>query len=138
MKYLTRDLLVQKFNQSDLPYKLSSFISMQKSHNSKTLQSLHIQWRTHISNEISECLRTLPNYNPAIPNRDEYLEAKRIPMRRFLKRVDLIFRQSVKSLTEHNIGVWVDTCRRFVMEHNEDLSKPAWRTSEKPLIQIEI
>lgn len=138
MKYLTRDLLIQKFNPGDLPFKLSTFSSMQKSHNQKTLQSLHIQWRTHISNEISECLRTLPNYNPAIPNRDEYLEAKRIPMRRFLKRVDLIFRQSVKSLTEHNIGIWVDTCRKFVMEHNEDLSKEAWRTSERPLIQIEI
>jgi hypothetical protein len=122
-----KDLLIFELNSSELPYKLSSFMSMQKTSHSKNLQSLHIQWREYISNEISECLRPLEDYNPSIPCKEDYMEARRIPMKRFLKRVDLIFRESVKALAEYNISEWLKTCRQFVMENSEDLAKEVWR-----------
>ena len=137
-QYMTKDLLVFNLSTSDLPYKLSSFMNMQSSAHNKNLQSLHIQWREFISNDISEKLRKIELYNPSIPSKEEYMDSKRMPMRRFLRRVDLIFRESVKTLAEYNINEWIKTCRQFVMDNFEDRTKEVWRVSEKPMIYVEI
>lgn len=137
-RYMYKELFIFKLNKADLPFKLSSFMTMQKSNHTKSLQSLHIQWREYVSNEISGSLRLMEDYNPSIPSKEEYMEPRRLPMRRFLKRVDLIFRESVKTLAEFNIQQWLNTCKQFVMETTEDLSKDVWRINEKPMIYVNI
>ena len=63
----------------------------------------------------------MEDYNPSIPSKEEYMEPRRRDLRRFLKRVDLIFRESVMRLTEYNVKRWVDYLKQFVMPYSEEV-----------------
>ena len=98
MSYIESDILSVELSPNELPMRLSAFIGREKNDHAKNLQSLHIQWREYIGNEISENLRGIELYNSAIPQIEEYEDKKRLPMKRFIQRVDLIFRDSVRTL----------------------------------------
>ena len=141
-KHMFKELLVFNLSLNDLPYQLDSFCLMQENNHKKNFTSLGHQWRDFITSEIAEYMRPLKDFNPStITDKSIYDQPERLPMKRFFKRIDLIFRESVKHLTEYNISCWIKTLRQFVLLTEEELDAQGgevWKISQKPMIAITI
>lgn len=136
-KHVEQNLLCVEFGK-ELPMRLSAFISKQKTDYAKNLQSIHIQWRDNIASDISEKLSKIEDYNSAIPTIEEYNSKKRLPMKRFLQRIDLIFRDNIRQFAKNNVRSIVNMLRRFVMPDHDDSDAEIWDISTKPLLVLTI
>lgn len=142
-KKVDKELLKINIPLTDLPMKLNMFIDIEQTELDKKLNSLHIRWRDAFVQQISDKLREMEKEREkkTFDNRevfDDFKADSQTPLRRFLTRFDIIFRDSVRELAESNVRWLLDLLKSFVMPKMDDQEDEIWEVSSKPLLILSI
>ena len=104
------------------PFELNAFVAGQEDKFKTNKLSLNSQWREQNIGDITDQLRGVPRFAKAFKQLEDYNRSGQDVLRRFLKRVDLKFKEGMLQLVEHNLGLYLGFLRRYsVPDHLKNL-----------------